>query len=53
MIQFRAALQTNGVTKSDVTEVIKKQFENASKRKDDQKTRMTQMIGLIRLNFAT
>ena len=28
--------------------VIKKQFEKAPKRKDDEKTRMTQMIGLIR-----
>ena len=45
---LEAALQTNGVTKSDVKEVIKKQFENAPKRKDDEKTQMTQMIGLIR-----
>ena len=30
-------------------EAIKKQFENAPKRKDDEKTRMTQMIRLIRL----
>ena len=29
-------------------EVIKKQFENAPKLKDDEKTRMTEMIGLIR-----
>ena len=41
-------LQTNGVTKSEVKEVIKKQFEKAPKRKDDEKTRMTQLIGLIR-----
>ena len=41
-------LQTNGVTKSEVKEVIKKQFEKAPKRKDDEKTRMTQMTGLIR-----
>ena len=45
---LEAALQASGVTKSDVTEVIKKKFENASKGKDDQKTWMTQMIGLIR-----
>ena len=41
-------LQTNGVTKSDVNEVIKKHFENSPKCKDDEKTRTTQMIGLIR-----
>ena len=41
-------LQTNGVTKSEMKEVIKKQFEKAPKRKDDEKTRMTQLIGLIR-----
>ena len=29
-------------------EVMKKQFENGSKRIDDEKTQMTQMIGLIR-----
>ena len=29
-------------------EVIKKQFENVPKRKDDEKTRMTQKLGLIR-----
>ena len=29
-------------------EVIKKQFENAPKREDDQKARMTLMIALIR-----
>ena len=28
--------------------VIKKQFENTPKRKDDEKTKMMQMIGLIR-----
>ena len=41
-------LLTNGVTKSGVKEVIKKQFENAPKHKDDEKSRMTHMIGLIR-----
>ena len=41
-------LQTNSVTKSEVKEVIKKQFEKAPKRKDDEKPRTTQMIGLIR-----
>ena len=45
---LEVALQTNGVTKSDVKEVIKKQFENAPKGKDDEKTQMMQMIGLIR-----
>ena len=29
-------------------EVIKKQLENALKRKDDEKTQITQMLGLIR-----
>ena len=29
-------------------EVIKKQFENAGKPRDDEKTRLTQMIGLMR-----
>ena len=45
---LEVALQNNGVTKSDVKEVIKKQFENAPKRKDDEKTKITQIIGLIR-----
>ena len=43
-----AALQTNGVNESDVKGVIKKQFQNTPKRKYDEKTQMTQMIGLIR-----
>ena len=49
-VQFNleAALQTNGVIESDVKEVIKKQLDNAPKRKDDGKTQMTQIIGLIR-----
>ena len=47
-VQFNleAALQTNGVIKSDVKEVIKKQLDKAPKRKDDEKTQMTQIIGL-------
>ena len=45
---IEATLQTNGVTESDVKEAIKKQFENAPKRKDDEKIQTTQMIGLIR-----
>ena len=45
---LEAASQANGVTESDVKEVIKKQFENAPKCKDYEKTQMTQMIGLIR-----
>ena len=48
-IQFNleAALQTNGVIESDVKEVIKKQLDNAPKFKDDEKTQMTLVIGLI------
>ena len=50
---LEAALETNGVTKSDVKEVIIKQFENAPKRKDDEKSTITQMIGLIRPSFSS
>ena len=48
-VQFNleAALQANGVNGSNVKEVIKKQLDNAPKRKDDEKTEMTQIIGLI------
>ena len=48
-VQFNleAALQTNGVIESDVKEVIKKQLDNAPKRKDDKKTQITQIIGLM------
>ena len=48
-VQFNleAALQTNGVIESDVKEVIKKQLGNTSKRKDDEKIQMRQIIGLI------
>ena len=45
---MEAALQANGVTESDVKEVIKKQLANAPKRKGDEKTEMMQMIELIR-----
>ena len=45
---LEATLQTNDMTESDVKEVIKKQFENAPKRKDDEKRQLTQMVGLIR-----
>ena len=47
-VQFNleAALQTNGVIESDVKEVIKKQLDNAPKRKDNEKTQLTQIIGL-------
>ena len=41
-------LQTNGVTKSEVKEFVKKQIEKTSKRRDDEKTRTMQMIGLLR-----
>ena len=49
-VQFNleAALQTNGVIESDVKDFIKKQLDNASKRKDDEKTQRTQVIGLTR-----
>ena len=40
-------LQTNGVTESNVKEVIKKQLEDFPKRKAGEKIRMMQMIGLI------
>ena len=48
-VQFNleAALQSNGVIESDVKEVIKKQLDNAPKRKDDKKTQITQIIGLM------
>ena len=48
-VQFNleTALQTNGVIESDVKEVIKKQLDNAPKRKDDKKTQITQIIGLM------
>ena len=46
-----AALQTNGLTKSDVKEVIEKEHENDPKRKDDERTRMTQMIVLTQWNL--
>ena len=41
MIQFRSCLTNYGVTKSDAKEAIKKQFENAPKRKNEEKTKMT------------
>ena len=41
---LEAALQNNGVIEGDVEEVIKKQLDNAPKRKDDEK----QITGLIR-----
>ena len=44
---LEVALQTNGVIESDMKEVVKKQLDNAPKRKDDGKTQMTQIIGLI------
>ena len=48
-VQFslEAALQTNAVIESDVKEVIKKQHYNAPKRKDDEKTQMAQITGLM------
>ena len=45
---LEAALHTNGVIEGDVKEVIKKQLDNAPKQKDDEKTQMMQIIGLIR-----
>ena len=49
-VQFNleAALQTNGVIESDVQQVIKTQCESSPELKDDEKTLMTQIIGLIR-----
>ena len=48
-VQFtlEAALQTNGLIESNVKKVIKKPHDNAPKRKDDGKTQITQIIGLI------
>ena len=37
-VQLEPALQTNGVTESDVKEVIKKQLDNTPKFKDDKNT---------------
>ena len=39
--------ETNGGTRSDVKDVIKKLPENARKQKCSEKTKMMQMIGLI------
>ena len=52
-VQFNleAALQANGLIKSDVEEVIKKQLDNALMPKDNEETQMTQIIGLIRPMF--
>ena len=44
LFNSEAALQTNGVTKNDVKEVTEKEFENGPKYKDDERTRMTQLI---------
>ena len=48
-VQFNleVALQTNAVIESDVKEVIKKQYYNAPKRKDDEKTQMAHITGLM------
>ena len=48
IFNLEAALHTNGVIENDVKEVIKKQLDNAPKNKDDEKTQMKQIIGLIR-----
>ena len=40
-------VQTNDVIKSDAKKVIKKPLDNAPKHKDDEKTQMMQIIGLI------
>ena len=45
---LEAALQTNVVIKGNVKEVIKKQIDNAPKHKDDEKTQIKQIIGIIR-----
>ena len=44
---LEAALQIDGVIKIDIKEVIKKQLDNACRRKDAEKTQMTQIIGLL------
>ena len=44
---LEASLQTNSIIDSDEKDVIKKQPDNAPKCKDDEKTQMTQIIGLI------
>ena len=49
IFSFENALQTNGVIESDVKEVIKKQLDKVPKCKDDKKTQMTHIIGLIQL----
>ena len=46
---LETALQTNGVTKSDMKQVIKKQLENVPKRKGGEKKMQMMKIGLIRL----
>ena len=46
-VQFRGCVTNYGVIESDVKEVIKKQLDNSPKRKDAEKTQMTQFIGLI------
>ena len=47
-VQFRGCVTNYGVIESDVKEVIKKQLDNFPIRKDDEKTQMAQIIGLIR-----
>ena len=44
-------VQTNDVIESDAKEVIKKPLDNAPKHKDDEKTQLMQIIGLIRPVF--
>ena len=48
-VQFslEPALQTNGVTENDVKEVTKNHLDDTPQRKDDEKTQMTEIIGLI------
>ena len=42
---LEVALQTNGITESDVKEAIKKLIENAPKQIDGKKTQMMKIIG--------
>ena len=42
---LEAALQANGITKSDVKEVIKNLIENAPKQVDGKKMQMMKIIG--------
>ena len=46
-LYLESMFETNGGTRSDVKDGIKKLPENAPKQKYSEKTKMMQMIGLI------